>query len=100
MLAAAAVRSFYPTLSYGAADGKGDLISTSNGAWGNAEFGYNPLNNNLGGSVSTGTAGSTTLGGNDVIGIGTGEGSEGKGKGGWAGRLLSQLQLLLVHPMA
>jgi hypothetical protein len=82
MLAAAAVRSFYPTLSYGGADGKGDLFSTSNGAWGNAEFGYNPLSNNLGGSVSTGTAGSTTLGGGDVIGIGPGVNKAGVPEGG------------------
>jgi hypothetical protein len=58
--------------------GNGDLIPTSNGAWGNAEFGYNPLSNNLGGSVSTGTAGSTTLGGGDVIGVGPG-GVQGRG---------------------
>lgn len=56
-------KTFFPTLSYGLAEAKGDALSTSNGGWANAEFGYNPLNNNLGGSVSTGSANSgNTLG--------------------------------------
>lgn len=51
----------FPTLSYGAAESKGDVLSQSGGVWGNAEFGYNPLNNNLGASVSSGTAGSANI---------------------------------------
>lgn len=58
----------YPTLSYGLAEAKGDLFSTSNGIWGNAEFGYNPLNNNLGASVSTGTANSANTDGAERVG--------------------------------
>jgi hypothetical protein len=62
----------YPTLSYGLAEGRGDLLSTSDGVWGNAEFGYNPLNNNLGASASTGSANSANIAGSDVVGVGPG----------------------------
>jgi hypothetical protein len=62
----------FPTLSYGAAESKGDLLSQSNGIWGNAEFGYNPLNNNLGASVSSGTTGSANILSSDSVGGGPG----------------------------
>lgn len=75
----------FPTLSYGLAEGKGDLLSTSDGIWGNAEFGYNPLNNNLAASASTGTAHSANTGGSDRIGE-AGPGACGKqASGGLAG---------------
>lgn len=67
-----AAQTAFPTLSYGAAAANGDLVSSSNGAWGNAEFGYNPISNNLGASVSTGTTGSTHLAGSDAAAAGPG----------------------------
>lgn len=58
----------FPTLSYGLAEGRGDALSTSNGAWGTLEFGYNPLSNNLGTSISSGTTDSLNVGANERIG--------------------------------
>lgn len=60
--------SIFPTLSYGLAEGKGDALSTSNGGWLNGEFGYNPINNNLGASVSAGTSNSANVGSAERIG--------------------------------
>lgn len=62
-----------PTLSYGLAEARGDLLSKSDGIWGNAEFGYDPLSNNLGASASAGTANSANIAGSDNIGVGPGK---------------------------
>jgi hypothetical protein len=64
----AAAQTLYPTLTYGLAESQGDAYSTSNGAWGSAEFGYNPISNNLGASFSVGSAGSSNVASAEEIG--------------------------------
>ncbi|KIZ00686.1 hypothetical protein MNEG_7274 [Monoraphidium neglectum] len=50
-----------PTIAYGLAESRGDLLSASGGTYGAAEFGYNPLSNNLGASFSTGSSNSVNV---------------------------------------
>lgn len=58
----------FPTLSYGQAKAQGDLLPSTGGGWANAEFGYNPISNNLGASISTGSSNSNNLGGGESVG--------------------------------
>ncbi|KAI8463706.1 MAG: hypothetical protein J3K34DRAFT_494410 [Monoraphidium minutum] len=50
-----------PTISYGLAEARGDLISGAAGGFGAAEFAYNPASNNLGKSASVGAAAAANL---------------------------------------
>ncbi|KAF6254996.1 hypothetical protein COO60DRAFT_263259 [Scenedesmus sp. NREL 46B-D3] len=61
-------QTLFPTLSYGRASAIGNTFSTSGGTWGNLEFGYNPLSNNLGTSISSGTANSINVASGETVG--------------------------------
>ena len=63
-----------PTVGFGLAEGKGDLLSTSSGQWALGEFGYNPISNNLGASLAAGTS--------DALNIANGDSLDGQCK--WA----------------
>lgn len=57
-----------PTLIYGLGGARGDLISAAGGAWGALETGMNPINNNLGASISSGAGGTVNvLNGDDLV---------------------------------
>uniref|UniRef100_A0A383VL49 Uncharacterized protein n=1 Tax=Tetradesmus obliquus TaxID=3088 RepID=A0A383VL49_TETOB len=60
-------QTLFPTLSYGRASAKGDTFSTSGGTWGNLEFGYNPFSNNLGTSISSGTANTINVASSETV---------------------------------
>jgi hypothetical protein len=68
LAAITAEQTILPTLSYGLAEARGDLFSASNGLWGNAEFGYNPVSNNLGASTSSGSTNSLNVGSSEQTG--------------------------------
>jgi hypothetical protein len=63
-----AEQTLFPTLSYGQAGANGDVYSTSGGTWGNLEFGYNPFSNNLGTSISSGTANTVNVASGESVG--------------------------------
>jgi hypothetical protein len=63
-----AEQTLFPTLSYGEAGANGDTFSSSAGTWGNLEFGYNPFSNNLGTSISSGTANTVNVASGESVG--------------------------------
>ncbi|KAF8058910.1 inosine triphosphate pyrophosphatase [Scenedesmus sp. PABB004] len=62
-------QTLFPTLSYGLAEARGDALSSARGGWANGEFGYNPLSNNLGLSVSTGSTNADNVGSGETAGV-------------------------------
>lgn len=85
VIAALAASTLRPTIAYGLGEARGDVASGSAGGYTGLEFNYNPISNNLGTSVSSGTAASGNLfGAEELLPGSNSEGLEGRGLLAWA----------------
>jgi hypothetical protein len=55
--------TFFPTIGYSFSEAQGDIISATNNFYVIDEFGFNPITNNLGNSLSLAQSGSLNVGG-------------------------------------
>ncbi len=81
--------TFFPTIGYSFSESQGDILSATNGFFIIDEFGFNPISNNLGNSLSLAQSGAVNLGGADTLRL-VGDGLSGNEQIGTANALVSR----------